>query len=133
METTEDKKVTCFGRVNGSHLWQLVRQEHDSYEDFVKKCLNELTYCRHPFYAYVKAFEEECLGIRVEKELQHSPYEAKRFAIQVLHLPDCFKGVGAECMYAWDKYVETKNEFYLSQIVAHNRACLIQELMLVLV
>lgn len=137
IETDHYDKVTCFGVICGSVGTQIIRYSTDTYNDFLIKCYELLQVCKRPFWAYNKKFEEKILDIKVDKELMPvdsgGKWVAKRDCIKVFGLADPFGGVGALCMEAYDKYLSTQNDFYLKQIQTHNKACLLQELMLTLV
>jgi len=134
IETTglpyESAEVITLGLISGNRL-QIIQRTKE--EDFCKQALRRLKGLPRPYYAFNKDFEEQFLGIEIDRELQAHKYERKREAIRIAGLTDPFRGKGAHVVNAWNRYNSTRDKRCLRHIILHNRACLLLEACLVLV
>jgi len=98
----------------------------------------------HPFYAFNAEFEmgvlywflgkmvmfDRDLMLQVTTHDGRTVRESKRYLVNDLHIPnfgDPFWDRGHEVPRAWKAFRKTGNWRFLSEIVRHNRACLLKE------
>ena len=118
-------------------------------EDFKKYVVQDLTLInqRNPFHAFNHNFEEGVIKNTFGLDLKINeikPFKAKgwnkdRFFEEVkknnpqykdLHIRDPFKGDGSLCASYWQNYLRTRNNELLFDVIAHNKNCLLKELMI---
>ena len=95
---------------------------------------------QRPLYAFIKPFEEGLLGIRIDGEVNQYKFEKKWKCIPfVKGVADPYKGEGSKVPLEWRKirlgvykYKSALEKAY-NRIIAHNRSCLLRELMLIIV
>jgi hypothetical protein len=135
-EKTEE--ITCCGILTKDKIIQICPEEPIGLDidELVTKIESYKMF--EPYYAFYKNMEERFLGIRIHEEINKlnsfGKYISKHDIITVAPFMsgDILDGVGKECVEEWNKYKETKNFSHMNTILAHNKSCLLQELILVL-
>lgn len=122
-------RPTLFGFITTRGLEIHCAKSEDSLENIKKKILHLLEKLERPYYSFNALFEMgvlfHSLNKRVvfERELNKERYEAKKFVVKTLQIPnydDPFHDDGKLCLDAWKKGD-------IEKIIAHNRADLLKE------
>jgi len=135
LETTglpnqQNSEVVTLGIVSGNELKIVQRTVEENFEAHVRELIRGLP---RPFYAFNKVFEEQMLGIEIDRELQAEEFEKKREAIKIMGLHDPFDGLGYKVVDAWNNYITSHDKHHLCLIMNHNEACLLLETCLAIV
>lgn len=118
-----------FGFINNSGLSIYCAKKKESTKKLHEKISLTLDKLERPFYAYNSIFEKSVFfhslnkKVMIERELNVETYEAKRYAVSLLKIPqygDPFNDNGKLCMEAW-------LDGQLEKAIAHNRGDLLKE------
>jgi DNA polymerase III epsilon subunit-like protein len=142
-ETTNE--IITTGVVFGNTLRILQRKTREK-DYFYRRSKELLSKAPQPFYAYNVSFEQKFLrahlGIEAKTVDIFTPWKVRADAIRLkwpklddlLPHPEIYYSgkvtTGADIPPLWQKYLETKEERYLHEIVRHNEIDLLRELML---
>ncbi len=125
-----DMRITTIGTLSDNLLRIFIAKNEESMERFQRKATKVMRIADSPTYAFSKSFEEGCFywnsghdHIDLDCELQSFVGESKKSVVAKLEIDnydDPFHDIGRKCVHAFE--VDD-----LSNIIKHNRACLLKE------
>ena len=104
-----------------------------TFKDSPLQLLKRIPRLPEPLCAFNRKFEEYFLKVKVEEEVQATPYERKRDAIRIEGLQDPFYGEGRRVVEVWKAHLRSRELSHVESIMQHNLSCLISELCLLTV
>lgn len=137
-------EIVVFGYVQGSRLEILCRTSREE-EPFIAQVAELVSVLPKPFYAYNLSFEESFLkarGIGIRGIDLFRPWKEKAEALKLKwpkldellsHAEHYFNEPvisGKDVPMLWERFLETRDEDYLQQIIRHNESDLLRELYL---
>lgn len=132
--------ATSFGLLNKDSVEVIAKTYRASNEQFIQEIEEKLKEINHPFYAFNAEFDmallSKLLGREIIFEGEIMVIRAKKEMLArqcgIPNFDDPFNGDGYWAGVYWKKHLETREEKYVREIMAHNRACVLKEFSLML-
>lgn len=127
------------GILDGERIMQYCLLHDGRRDEMRKKVLVELESIKKPFIAFNGAFDRLVIfgltGVYFPfMDIQEYDGQKKRSSIEdkkiVLPFQDPFNGNGCAAVDCYSRYAATGNKQFLEEIIRHNQACLVYELLI---